>query len=1138
MGPGFLTLWPMALRRLKARWKLLLPLLVGSILAVALLSSTVIYGDGVRQLGLEFAFRQETRDELDVDLFSYYNPTELSAFLTIQNEVERAIDRNVDWFVDDTSVTMRGSTFFVNQVARGTERIEPTDEVLLGVAASQVNPRLRTVFLAQDQFNDKTSLVSGRIPPTVTVQRDANGLPTSSPELPALILEETALQHGLSVGDRILMVPYWEAVSEFGVARVAGIVRPNDPSDRFWLTTVAQQTARSRAQNFIPMYVSQDTFLGGLGGIFPRMLSDYSWSLFVDPSLIDVQNAGLAEFGLERMENQLRTRLRSFIPTTELDVNLEDFSTRDLFGRIPLLIMVMMIVGIIFYFLVMVANVVVSRDLGEISLLGSRGADTVQVLTLYLWEAASIVAVALAVGPFLAMLATSVLGYTPAFSDLSGGSALPADLTVQAVLLGLAGAGIAFAALLLPTVQGLGQNVLQYKAASARPLAASFFNRYYIDIFVSIIAGLLYWELTQRGSVVTTTLLGETSVDQALLAAPALILLAVALLFLRFFPMVARAASWFAALFGKAWLALGMWQMGRNPLQYTGPILLLMLASSVAMFAANFGATVDRSYEDRALYATGGEFRVPGGDLRRRGDSVSYMEQNGDVEGADRISPALRERASMALRLFNSRRFQLLAIEPSSFDETAWFRGDFSSQSLDELTNLLEPDTPTGLHGLTLPEDATMLGVWTLATNPRRDLVLLTRVADSNGRYEDFTMGTLDSPDWKYLEVDLTGGGASNPRFRGLRLQPPLRVVSLTIEQRRGNALSPGAVYLDDLQAGPPSSDQRVILHTFDDISSEEVLHDSQQSISDSLEISTSVVREEGDSSGVFIWGSGSIFTTRGFSFLNSSGLQTPLAGIVSRSLMEAEGLSRGDEILVSVAQHVTPVRIDAVADFFPTLDPFNGGFVVVNLPALLERLNTLDTDFEHQPNELWVDGPPDGPARVNLLETLSEDENRLVDRLDLLSSFRADPLVAAGWDGILTIAFIAVVFVTLVGFSVYSYVQGQRRRTEFAMLRSIGLSFPGLVSTILLEQIVVIVVGLALGSWLGIQLTTILMPFLGLNESGTQVLPPFAVRIDWPSILITYGIMAVVFLVATVGLIAFFSRMAIQQALRFGDTS
>ena len=172
-------------------------------------------------------------------------------------------------------------------------------------------------------------------------------------------------------------------------------------------------------------------------------------------------------------------------------------------------------------------------------------------------------------------------------------------------------------------------------------MAASVFNRYYIDIFVSVIAALLYWELTQRGSVVTTSLLGKTSVDQALLAAPALFLLAVALLFLRLFPLVTRAASWGIAWFGKAWLVLGMWQMGRDPLQYTGPILLLMLASSVAMFAANFGATVDRSYEDRARYAAGSEFRVPATNPSRRGPSVSFAAAEQQHPGGRGRQPGL-----------------------------------------------------------------------------------------------------------------------------------------------------------------------------------------------------------------------------------------------------------------------------------------------------------------------------------------------------------------------------------------------------------------------------------------------------------------------------------------------------------------
>ena len=449
---------------------------------------------------------------------------------------------------------------------------------------------------------------------------------------------------------------------------------------------------------------------------------------------------------------------------------------------------------------------------------------------------------------------------------------------------------------------------------------------------------------------------------------------------------------------------------------------------------------------------------------------------------------------------------------------------------------MLESDTPRGLHGLPLPEGATTLGVWALPTNPRPRPELSTPAWPTvTADTRNYRLGTLDSSDWQYLEADLVPERVT--RFGGLALKPPLRLISLTIRQQRGRSLVPGAVYLDDLQAGSPGSSQRVIFHTFEDVDAATVIVDTQQAAADSLENSDSIIREGRGSSGVFIWGSGSLFSIRGLSFGDSREPDVPLRGIASRTLLENEGVSRGDTLLIRAGTHVTPVEIAEVADFFPTLDPFNGGFLVVNLPALLERLNTLERSIEHHPSELWVATPSDGPHRASLAQALGDtDDPRTVDRLELLESFRADPLVAAGWDGILTIAFIAVVFVTLVGFSVYSFVQGQRRRLEFAMLRSIGLSFRGLVGIVLLEQLAVIAVGLALGSWLGIQLTSILMPFLGLNESGSQVLPPFAVRVDWTAVLVTYGIMAVVFLVATVSLIGFFSRMAIQQVLRFGE--
>ncbi|MCL0101790.1 ABC transporter permease [Dehalococcoidia bacterium] len=1139
--PAFFGLWPMAWRRLQARWKLLLPLFLGSVLAVALLSSTIIYGDAVRQLGLNFAFSQERHKDLDIDLLSYYNPTEVSSFKTIANEMEVAISRNVDWFVEGSTQGMQSSTFFVNDVARGPEALSRSTETIQGLMSSQKDPRLRSKFLFRTQLDAHVTLIAGARPQAVSVELDTSGRPTSWPEMPGLVLEETAIKHDLGVGDRLMVVPYWEESLPYGVARISGIIRAKNPQDRYWQTRLSEQTARARDQNFIPLYISEDSFLLGLGRLFPDMLSDYSWTLHVDPQKIDVRNVPLARFGFERMESQLRSRLRTFLITTSLDTVLSDFGTRDLFGRIPLLIMIVMIIAIIFYFLCMIANVVVARDFGEIALLGSRGAGEGQMLGLYLWEAIAIVLTALVVGPFLSLVATSALGYTPGFQDLTGGSPLPVTLTTPAILLALGGGGIAFFALMLPTLMAFRRNPLQHKAGSTRPNTTSVVNRYYLDIFVGILAAVLFWELTQRGSVVTTSLLGETNVDKALLGAPALFLLAVALLFLRLFPWLTRWLSWVTSFWGKAWLALSMWQLARNPLQYTGLILLLMLASSVAMFAANFGPTLKHSYTERASYKVGSEFLVPGPGLRANGASVSFSETTGDFPGAESWSFAFRHHASLAQRLFDSGRFDVLAIDPESFEDVAWYRDDFSEPSLADIVSVLDSDTPSGLHGRILPPGTTKIGVWVLPTNPSGRLLLRARIVDVNGRYEDFTMGILSRSEWTYKETDITLAdddetGRRIQRYRMLALEPPFRLISLTVQQRSGSDLAPGAIYLDDLQAGFSSARAPVIVETFDDFVGT-VIQDTPRAFADTLDASDSITLEGRGKAGVFIWGGGSAFSSRGFSFGNAQERDLPLSAIASRSFMEKEDIAIGDQLLISISGHRTLVKVTETVDFFPTLNPYENGFLVMNMPALLEHMNTVAVGLEHYPSETWVGGPSEGNSRELLAQTFRGDDRRKsLDRQVVLENMEADPLVAAGWDGILTMAFIAVIFVTLVGFSVFAFVQAQTRRVEFALLRSVGLSQGGLIGLVLFEQAVVIVLGLALGSWLGVQLTSILMPFLGLNQFGTQLLPPFVVQIDWAVILTTYAIMAAVFLASTVGLITFFSRMAIQRALRFGE--
>ena len=81
-----------------------------------------------------------------------------------------------------------------------------------------------------------------------------------------------------------------------------------------------------------------------------------------------------------------------------------------------------------------------------------------------------------------------------------------------------------------------------------------------------------------------------------------------------------------------------------------------------------------------------------------------------------------------------------------------------------------------------------------------------------------------------------------------------------------------------------------------------------------------------------------------------------------------------------------------------------------------------------------------------------------------------------------------------------------------------------------------VVAIGMALGTWMGGRLGTIIMPFLGHDDWGDKVVPPFITEVDWPTLLVTYGIMLLVFSAITLALIWVIHRISLHRVLRLGE--
>ena len=94
-----------------------------------------------------------------------------------------------------------------------------------------------------------------------------------------------------------------------------------------------------------------------------------------------------------------------------------------------------------------------------------------------------------------------------------------------------------------------------------------------------------------------------------------MMLVASAMVLLRLFPLAMRLASRVLSSRLPVGLTMGLWQMARNPTHYARLSLLLILTAGLGIFASSFGATLDRSFEDRVLYATGADVVIERGKL-------------------------------------------------------------------------------------------------------------------------------------------------------------------------------------------------------------------------------------------------------------------------------------------------------------------------------------------------------------------------------------------------------------------------------------------------------------------------------------------------------------------------------------------
>ena len=254
------------------------------------------------------------------------------------------------------------------------------------------------------------------------------------------------------------------------------------------------------------------------------------------------------------------------------------------------------------------------------------------------------------------------------------------------------------------------------------------------------------------------------------------------------------------------------------------------------------------------------------------------------------------------------------------------------------------------------------------------------------------------------------------------------------------------------------------------------------------------------------------------------------------------------------------PIEIKAVMDYFPTLVPEEKPFAVVDLETFTHRSNLHSLTTIGGTNELWVRLSRNEPStsegygaaveapRLEPEANLNPDavdafleRNGLRSRntyvaSDMVRERTEQPLVSAGWGALLVLMFLALVLASASGVMLFSFTDTRDRRTEFALLRTLGTSRRQLNGAVWFSLFLVTLCGVALGSVAGQVIGTSLLPLMEVAEEGARVTPPMTLEIDWFTLAVSYAILGSVTIGTVLWLIWYTSKMEVQQVLRIGE--
>ncbi|WP_119068140.1 ABC transporter permease [Aggregatilinea lenta] len=1009
-------------------------------------------------------------------------------------------------------------------------------------------------------------------------------------EVEVVVTRTVADEADLELGSRITLgTRMADGSGEVASIVVVGIVEPKDPNDLIWdgnrnfLEGSDVETTPGNFRYDFGMAAIPEAYTDWLRAVTPG--NSYVYQFQTNTDVVSADNTRAVSDHLTVLQSRLSAYHPGLSVLSGLTNILDNFAGNVSETEGPIILLSGAILIMMLYHLINTVALVLEQQGSEWSTIVSRGGSVPQLVALQLVTVGVLGLAGMAAGPLLSVVFMRVMERFGPLSHALGGRSLDSTtIPTISIYMSIGAAVAAVIVLTSPALPAANRSLLRLKQMVSRPPTRPAWARFALDIILlgvglGFMLRLYYLVGGKFGDLLNNLFAAPRDVirliadnltetgglnDPFNLLGPALVLTGAALLWLRFFPWL---MDRFSRLFSRSrhlTTPLALWNVSRDPSHYAQLVLLLIGTLALGTASLGLSATRDRGAWAAAHDETGGSARIEIDPAALDAATVNWDRLPG-VSSSAMVLHAEGDPGSSARTDVHI--FGVTTDASDAFPDL--------SGAIDPLAAIPAPPDP----GVALPDDASLLSVQVYSTAPQREDEPAVSV-----QLTAYLQDALGVPYAVPLALPGTGGptsvapdaqqqpeqsivNAPTPTDEWLTFNGtmpaqgrlPYRLMRIGINDRQGNLDAfEHTIYIDRIATQDAFGTAETV-ESFEDetnawaeATTANPYAASWAATADTVSRVQGVVPQrvtdevppvEGDAVLRLDYRTGrmggvqrepSIVVNepqiRRIPVVINARFASLFAGTSSRQTAADEPLTVGEEKNLVLNLGTGSVEIGfvvaGVVDDIPSV-PEDEPALLAPLALIQPVLNqAAASNAFFARNEIWLELPDREPSGA------LEDAIAALPGIDSTAwawtrygEIQREPLPSAV-AGMLFAGFWISLALSLLDFGFYLMVTARQRSFTFGVLRSLGWNASNIWRLLLIEQIVLILPALLIGSLIGLGLAYLLLPFLALVGGETLSIPWLSLLGMLLALIASYSVL--------MGITAIYlRRMSVNQVLR-----